>query len=162
MGREIERKFLVRSPEWKTGAAGVLYRQGYLCRQEARTVRVRIAGGQAYLTIKGQAQGVTRLEYEYPIPLAEAQELLEHLCMKPLIEKTRYRIEFRGRLWEVDEFAGENQGLVVAEVELESPDQPLELPDWVGEEVTHDPRYLNASLVEHPFSRWGQQPLPGL
>ncbi|GEM83514.1 CYTH domain-containing protein [Meiothermus hypogaeus] len=156
MGSETERKFLVRSSDWKPGAVGVLYRQGYLCRQEARTVRVRIAGDQAYLTIKGQAQGLTRLEYEYPLPLAEAQELLEQLCLRPLIEKTRYRIEYRGRVWEVDEFVGENQGLVVAEVELKSPDQPLELPDWVGEEVTHDPRYLNANLVVHPFSRWGK------
>jgi CYTH domain-containing protein len=156
MGSEIERKFLVRSEDWKPGAVGVPYRQGYLCRQAARTVRVRVAGGQAYLTIKGQAQGITRLEYEYPIPLADAQDLLEQLCLKPLIEKTRYRLEFGGRVWEVDEFAGENQGLVVAEVELESPDQPLELPDWVGEEVTHDPRYLNANLVEQPFSRWGK------
>ncbi|MGK0619914.1 CYTH domain-containing protein [Meiothermus cerbereus] len=156
MGSETERKFLVRSESWKPGAVGVPYRQGYLCRQAARTVRVRVAGGQAYLTIKGQAQGITRLEYEYPIPLADAQALLEQLCLKPLIEKTRYRLEFAGRVWEVDEFAGENQGLVVAEVELEGPDQPLELPDWVGEEVTHDPRYLNANLVEHPFSRWGK------
>jgi CYTH domain-containing protein len=156
MGSEIERKFLVRSEDWKPGAVGVPYRQGYLCRQAARTVRVRVAGGQAYLTIKGQAQGITRLEYEYPIPLADAQDLLEQLCLKPLIEKTRYRLEFGWRVWEVDEFAGENQGLVVAEVELEWPDQPLELPDWVGEEVTHDPRYLNANLVEQPFSRWGK------
>lgn len=155
MGSETERKFLVRSSDWKPGTVGVPYRQGYLCREEARTVRVRIAGDQAYLTIKGQAQGITRLEYEYPLPLADAQALLEQLCLRPLIEKTRYRIEYRGRVWEVDEFAGENQGLVVAEVELESPDQPLERPDWVGEEVTHDPRYLNANLVEHPFSRWG-------
>jgi CYTH domain-containing protein len=156
MGFETERKFRVRSSDWKPGAVGVPYRQGYLCREEARTVRVRIAGEQAYLTLKGQAQGMTRLEYEYPIPLAEARALLDQLCLKPLIEKTRYRVEFGGRVWEVDEFAGENQGLVVAEVELDSPDQPLELPDWVGEEVTHDPRYLNANLVAHPFSRWPQ------
>ncbi len=155
MGTETERKFLTRSLSWKQGAVGMAYRQGYLCREEARTVRVRIAGDKAYLTIKGQTQGMTRLEYEYPLPLADAQELLEQLCLRPLIEKTRYRTCYRGRVWEVDEFAGENQGLVVAEVELESPDQPLELPDWVGEEVTHDPRYLNANLVEHPFSRWG-------
>ncbi|MBO1436949.1 CYTH domain-containing protein [Meiothermus sp. CFH 77666] len=155
MGTETERKFLTRSLSWKQGAVGVTYRQGYLCREEARTVRVRIAGDKAYLTIKGQTQGMTRLEYEYPLPLADAQELLEQLCLRPLIEKTRYRTWYRGQVWEVDEFAGENQGLVVAEVELESPDQPLELPDWVGEEVTHDPRYLNANLVEHPFSRWG-------
>ncbi len=156
MGTETERKFLVRSSVWKKGAVGVRYRQGYLCRQEARTVRVRVAGDTGYLTIKGVAEGITRLEYEYPIPLAEASELLDQLCLKPLIEKTRYRIEYRGRVWEVDEFAGENQGLVVAEVELEFPDQALELPGWVGEEVTQDPRYLNANLVEHSFSRWGK------
>ncbi|MCX7783691.1 MAG: CYTH domain-containing protein [Meiothermus sp.] len=156
MGTETERKFLIRSWGWKQGAVGVMYRQGYLCREEARTVRVRIAGDKAYLTIKGQVQGMTRLEYEYPLPLADAQELLDRLCLRPLIEKTRYRVEYRGRVWEVDEFAGENQGLVVAEVELKLPEQPLELPDWVGEEVTHDPRYLNANLVEHPFSRWGK------
>ncbi|WP_299426602.1 CYTH domain-containing protein [uncultured Meiothermus sp.] len=154
MGTETERKFLVRPSDWKKGAVGMVYRQGYLSTDKARTVRVRVAGEMGYLTIKGMAEGITRLEYEYPIPPTDASELLDQLCLRPLIEKTRYRIEVHGRVWEVDEFAGENQGLVVAEVELESPDHPLELPDWVGEEVTHDPRYLNASLVENPFSTW--------
>ncbi len=155
MGTEIERKFLVRSSAWKKRADGTFYRQGYLCIEQARTVRVRIAGDRGYLSIKGAAEGVSRLEYEYEIPLPDANELLDRLCLRPLIEKTRYRVVDLGLVWEVDVFAGENQGLVVAEVELESPDQPLDLPDWVGPEVTDDPRYLNASLVQHPFSRWG-------
>lgn len=154
MGTETERKFLVRSSAWKEGASGTLYRQGYLSTEKARTVRVRIAGDRGYLTIKGAAEGISRPEYEYEIPLADANELLDQLCLRPMIEKTRYRVEHGGLVWEVDEFAGENQGLVVAEVELETPDQLVRLPEWAGEEVTHDPRYLNANLVKSPFSTW--------
>lgn len=153
MGSEIERKFLVRGSGWKREAIGQPYRQGYLSTDPLRTVRVRIVGEQAYLTIKGQGEGLVRPEFEYPIPLNDALQLLG-MCLWPLIEKTRYRVEHGTHLWEIDEFAGENSGLVVAEVELQSPDEAIAFPEWVGEEVTGDPRYLNANLGKKPFSRW--------
>ncbi|MFM7427551.1 MAG: CYTH domain-containing protein [Elainella sp.] len=154
MGREIERKFLVRGDDWRQLGAGLLYRQGYLTSGEGCTVRVRVAGERGYLTIKSATTGISRAEYEYAIPMAEAMELLDTLCQRPLIEKTRYRIPWRTVVWEVDEFAGENQGLIVAEVELTHPDQPLEVPDWIGEEVSGDPRYFNSNLVKNPFRNW--------
>lgn len=154
MGIEIERKFLVRGDDWKRQGKGALLRQGYLSSDPERIVRVRIEGEQATLTIKGLAVGATRGEWEYPLPLAEAQVLLDRLCERPLIEKYRYRIEHQGMTWEVDEFLGENAGLVVAEIELASEEQPFAKPDWLGDEVTHDARYANASLIRHPFSRW--------
>lgn len=152
MGVEIERKFLVQGHGWKT-SAGVLYRQGYLNRDKNRTVRVRIAGDAAFLTVKGVSVGATRAEFEYAIPPADAQELLA-LCDGPLVEKTRHLVRVGDTLWEVDEFAGANAGLVVAEVELMAEDQPFARPDWLGEEVTHDARYFNSNLASHPFSRW--------
>jgi CYTH domain-containing protein len=153
MGREIERKFLVEGDAWRRGE-GVVYRQGYLNTDKHRTVRVRVVGDEGYLTIKGITQGATRREYEYAIPVADATEMLDELCEGPIIEKRRYRIP-RGQLvWEVDEFFGDNQGLVVAEVELESEDQPLDKPSWLGKEVTEDSRYYNANLVQHPYSQW--------
>jgi CYTH domain-containing protein len=154
MPREIERKFLVKGISWKKGASGELYRQGYLVADRERTVRVRVAGEDGFLTIKGTSKGLTRAEYEYPIPATEANEMLDTLCPKPLIEKYRYRLEHAGLLWEVDEFLGENRGLTLAEVELADEDQRISLPDWAGEEVSHDPRYFNANLARHPFSRW--------
>jgi adenylate cyclase len=154
MSLEIERKFLVRDASWKEGAQGVLLRQGYLSSHAERIVRVRIEGDAAVMTIKGRTVGATRGEWEYPIPLDDARVFLGSLCEKPIIEKTRYRIPYAGMLWEVDEFHGENDGLVVAEIELESEDQPFDRPDWVGEEVTHDSRYANANLLRHPFSKW--------
>lgn len=154
MGIEIERKFLVRHDGWRNLAEGLLYRQGYLTRSPGCTVRVRIAGEQGYLTIKGATAGISRAEYEYGIPLADATELLE-LCQPPLIEKTRYRIPAAaGLVWEVDEFGGENQGLIVAEIELTDVEQQIELPDWIGSEVSNDSRYFNANLAKQPFSRW--------
>jgi adenylate cyclase len=154
MATEIERKFLVRGQEWRQLATGVIYRQGYIASSKDCTVRVRVAGNQGYLTIKGGTQGISRAEYEYAIPLTDAMELLDTLCQQPLIEKTRYRVPWHGVVWEVDEFVGENQGLTIAEVELTDPEQVLDLPDWIGEEVSHDPRYFNANLARHPFSRW--------
>lgn len=154
MGVEIERKFLVRGDAWKTLAEGVLLRQGYLSSQPERVVRVRVEGDAARLTIKGKSSGATRGEWEYPIPLADAQVFLDTLCERPVIEKYRYRIPHAGMIWEVDEFLGENAGLVVAEIELASEDQAFERPDWVGEEVTHDARYFNSSLLRHPYARW--------
>jgi len=152
--REIEHKFLVVSDVWKKGATGVEVRQGFLNTDPDRTVRVRVAAGAAYLTIKGRRIGPEAPEFEYPIPVTDAEYVLEHLCLRPLIEKTRYRVDFGGHTWEVDEFHGVNQGLVIAEIELERAGQPFEKPDWVGEDVTGDPRYSNARLVERPYSTW--------
>ena len=153
MGREIERKFLVKGTGWRTGQ-GVEYRQGYLSTVKERTVRVRRAGGKAYLTMKGVAVGATRSEYEYEIPVKDADEILERLCQRPLVEKRRFRVEYAGLTWEIDEFSGENEGLVIAEVELTSENRPVQQPPWVGKEVTDDPRYFNANLVGHPYRQW--------
>ncbi|MGA7278154.1 MAG: CYTH domain-containing protein, partial [Desulfocapsaceae bacterium] len=139
---------------WKALGSGVAYRQGYISVSKEHTVRVRIAGEKGFLTIKGGQVGAGRLEFEYAVPPAEAEIMLEQLCIKPLIEKNRYQITYRGSLWEVDEFFGDNQGLVVAEIELRSEDQPFDKPDWIGLEVTGDPRYYNASLISYPYSAW--------
>lgn len=152
MAIEIERKFLVLNDGWRT-TDGVLYRQGYLNRDKLRTVRVRQAGDQAFLTIKGKTTGISRTEFEYPIPVAEAQDLLG-LCDGSLIEKIRHKVTYAGLLWEVDEFLGDNAGLVVAEVELTSAEQAIELPAWVGVEVSNDPKYYNSNLSTYPFLSW--------
>jgi len=154
MGVEIERKFLVASDAWKQLGTPVLLRQGYLSSDPLRTVRVRIEGELGVLTIKSKSEGASRGEWEYPVPLADANELLERLCERPLVEKYRRRIEHAGFVWEVDEFLGENAGLVVAEIELPFEDAVFERPDWIGEEVTHDKRYFNSNLIRHPFSTW--------
>lgn len=154
MGIEIERKFLVTGEAWRSLGPKTLYRQGYLPSPDQTKVRVRIIDEQAYLTIKGQNTGLSRLEFEYEIPLTDAQALLESLCQSPLIEKYRYRIAWQGFIWEVDEFLGDNAGLILAEVELESETQNPPLPDWLGVEVTHDPRYYNSNLARHPFRAW--------
>jgi CYTH domain-containing protein len=156
MGLEIEKKYLVKDTSWKQQAKGVHYRQGYLSSNPERTVRVRTLENKAFLTIKGISAGAVRSEYEYEIPFTEALELLTQLCEKPIIEKIRYKITYKGLIWEVDEFSGENQGLLVAEVELTNEQQEIELPPWVGEEVTTDTRYYNANLIKHPFTKWQQ------
>lgn len=153
MGVEIERKFLVCGDAWRQAGTGQRLVQGYLNRDKARTVRVRVAGDAAFLTIKGVSIGATRAEFEYAIPWNDAQALLA-LCEGPLVDKTRYRIPAGDVVWEVDEFAGDNAGLVVAEVELPSEDAPFARPDWLGEEVTHDARYFNSNLAQHPYGRW--------
>ena len=153
MGKEIERKYLVRGEAWRKLAQGVRYRQGYLSTVKERTVRVRTVDDRGYLTVNGVTVGATRKEFEYDIPRADAASLLE-MCEQPLVEKVRYKIPFGGLTWEVDEFEGANQGLVVAECELSSEDQRIELPPWIGEEVTADPRYFNSNLIAHPFSKW--------
>jgi CYTH domain-containing protein len=159
MATEIERKFLVRNDDWRRAASqSTDYRQGYLSTDAERNVRVRTKGKKAVLTLKGRGEGLTRLEFEYEVPLEEAEQILDSLCLEPLIEKTRHLVHHGGFTWEVDEFRGDNADLVVAEVELESEDQAFELPDWVGEEVSDDPRYLNANLVSHPYSRWRDEP----
>jgi len=154
MGVEIEKKFLLVSTEWKDLAQGVAYRQGYLSSVKERTVRVRTINDKGFLTVKGISVGATRVEYEYEIPVEDANELLDGLCEKPLIEKNRYKVDFGGFVWEIDEFFGENDGLIVAEVELESEDQLFDKPAWVGEEVTGDPRYFNSNLIKNPYSTW--------
>lgn len=154
MATEIERKYLVRNDAWREGTRGILFRQGYLSAEPDRTVRVRLEGDIGKLTIKGKTEGIRRSEYEYQIPLQEATELLNTLCLRPLIEKTRYRVEHAGLIWEIDEFYGANEGLVMAEVELESEETEISLPDWVGQEVSDNPRYYNANLVALPFKNW--------
>lgn len=154
MGREIERKFLVVGDAWRGLGTATPLRQGYLAAHPGPTVRVRLAGGAAWLTIKSPNLGAVRSEFEYPIPPADACEMLDTLCLKPLLEKNRTRIPIGEVTWEVDEFFGENLGLVVAEVELQSEDQPVALPGWIGQEVTGDPRYFNSSLLTLPFCRW--------
>lgn len=154
MGIEIERKFLVKGDGWKILGDRVSIRQGYLSSHPDRIVRVRIQGNLAILTIKGRTKNFTRNEWEYPIPLEDAQHFLLDLCERPIIEKIRHRISYEGMLWEVDEFLGKNIGLVVAEIELLKEDQVFAKPDWVGDEVTHDSRYANANLLRHPFAEW--------
>jgi adenylate cyclase len=158
VGVEIERKFLLVGDAWRALGTPSLLRQGYLNTDPARTVRVRIEGQGAWLTIKSKTVGAARGEWEYPIPLAEAAELLDHVCGRPLIEKYRRRIAFEGHTWEVDEFLGENAGLSVAEIELSSEGETFAKPAWAGEEVTGDPRYYNSSLIRLPFSQWKNQP----
>lgn len=155
MAIEIERKFLLKNQQWRDIAdQGCLIRQGYLSDQPERTVRVRLSGEQAWLTIKGKTQGIARLELEYPIAVVEAVQLLDQLCLKPLIEKYRYRIVQKDVVWEIDEFLGENKGLLVAEIELRSIDQAFDRPAWLGDEVSDDPRYFNSALIQQPFSSW--------
>ena len=153
MAREIERKFLLKSDAWRELADGVTYRQGYLSALPERTVRVRIAGDEAFLTVKGRSVKNSRAEFEYSIPLTDAEQMLK-LCDGPLVEKTRYEIPHAGKTWQVDEFSGDNRGLITAEVELNSESEQPEIPDWIGEEVSGDPRYYNSNLVKKPFSSW--------
>lgn len=152
MAIEIERKFLVQGDAWRKAPA-IYYSQGYLSRIKERTVRVRIAGEEAFLTIKGISAGASRAEFEYPIPVWDARELLA-LCEQPLIEKYRRKILHEGFMWEVDEFLGENQGLVVAEIELPAEDAYFDKPEWIGAEVTQDVRYYNSNLSREPYSSW--------
>jgi CYTH domain-containing protein len=153
MGVEIERKFLLSSDSWRKDAVGVPYTQGYISKDQNHTVRVRIAGTKGFITIKGAVKGISRPEFEYAIPVDDARELMK-LCRGPLIEKTRFRINHDGLVWEIDEFCGENKGLVIAEVELSDAAQQVNLPSWIGREVSGDPRYYNSSLSSHPFSSW--------
>lgn len=155
MATEIERKFLVRNESWLSAAdGGTRFRQGYIVGAERASVRVRIEGEQANLNIKSATLGVRRMEYEYPVPLSDAEEMLDNLCEKPQIEKTRYLVPHGDHTWEVDVFEGENAGLVVAEVELADENEPFELPSWAGEEVSHDTRYYNVCLVKNPYRNW--------
>ncbi len=156
MAEEIERKFLVTGDAWRALAEPVHLCQGYLADDPDRTVRVRVAGDRAWITVKGLTVGASRREYEYEIPASDAREMLDLLCLQPLLEKRRSRIPRAGLTWEVDEFLGENTGLIVAEVELAFADQPIDFPGWIGKEVTGEPRYYNSNLLKNPYSRWGQ------
>lgn len=155
MGTEIERKYRVRHEGWRAFASeGIPMRQGYLSDSGSCSIRVRIAGNEAHLNIKSTTLGVSRTELEYEIPLPDAEFMLDRFCIHPLIEKTRYPVRHAGHVWEIDVFAGDNAGLIVAEIELQDLQGPMELPDWVGEEVSNDPRYYNVCLVKHPYKDW--------
>lgn len=154
MGKEIERKYLVKREAWRPRDAGTRFTQGYLSTHKERVVRVRIEGEVAKLTIKGVTTGVTRAEFEYAIPLEDAALLLKNLCEKPLIDKHRHVEVHGGRKWEIDVFHAENEGLVVAEVELATEDDAVVPPAWLGPEVSADPRYFNSNLLKSPYSTW--------
>ncbi len=155
MGVEIERKYLLRNNHWRNDAdEGTRFCQGYLSAGGPGSVRVRVEGDKANINIKSATLDMSRLEFEYPIPMQDAEQMLRDICIQPLIEKTRYHVHFHGKLWEVDVFAGDNEGLTVAEVELQSKDEAIVLPDWVAEEVTSDKRYYNVCLVDHPYKDW--------
>lgn len=154
MAKEIERKFLVKNGDFKKEAEGTMYRQGYLNSAKERTVRVRTVGDRAFLTVKGITVGATRVEYEYEIPFDECNAMLDDLAEKPIIEKKRYKVPMGKFTWEIDEFFGENQGLTVAEIELESEDEKFDKPAWAGAEVTGDPKYFNSNLIKNPYTRW--------
>jgi len=154
MGEEIERKFLVTGDAWHETAESMRYRQGFLSTVPERTVRVRVAGLRGTITVKGKNLGARRAEFEYEIPVADAEQMLDTLCERPLIEKVRHTLAAGPHTWEVDVFEGDNAGLVVAEIELHSEDEAFEKPEWVGDEVTSDPRYFNSNLVANPYRTW--------
>jgi adenylate cyclase len=157
MGREIERKFLLKSDAWRALAVRrEPMRQGYFASNARTSVRVRVAGDDASLNIKSGGLVASRDEYQYAIPLADAEELLERACERPLIDKTRHFVPFGGFEWEIDEFHGDNAGLVVAEIELDHEDQDFPRPEWLGAEVTHLQRYYNVRLKEHPYREWDE------
>jgi adenylate cyclase len=155
MATEIERKFLVRKDLWYAVQKpdGVEIRQSYLVNEPDKVIRIRTAGNSGFLTIKGPTQDATRREYEYPVPVQEAEEILNHFTTKS-IGKVRYNIKFDRKIWEIDEFFGDNDGLIIAEIELKSRDEPFEKPSWIGEEVTSDPRYYNSYLCDNPYNSW--------
>lgn len=154
MGEEIERKFLVVGDDWREGTSKMRYRQGFLSTEPARTVRVRVTGPRGTITVKGKNVGARRSEFEYEIPVTDAERMLDTLCKRPLIEKVRYTVTIGSHTWEIDVFEGDNAGLVVAEIELGSELETFERPEWLGDEVTDDPRYYNSNLVANPYRAW--------
>jgi CYTH domain-containing protein len=154
MATETERKFLIKNETWRGLAEGILYRQAYLNAAGEPTVRVRTIQEKSFLTIKGPSVNATRLEFEYEIPYQDGLEMLHKLAVSPVVEKKRHSIPYAGFIWEVDEFLGENSGLIFAEIELESADHTFEIPPWIGREVTDDPRFYNSNLARNPFSGW--------
>lgn len=157
MGTEIERKFLLANDTWRGLATGKRYCQGYINSGTQGTVRIRTVEENGFLTIKGPTRGLVRAEYEYLIPVSDAREMLANLCNRPLIEKIRYTIDFYGSIWEIDEFQKENDGLYIAEIELEHPQQQFVIPPWVGREVSDDPRYRNSCLATNPYRTWSKK-----
>ena len=155
MGLEIERKFLVDHEKWRRviKPAGTHYRQGYLLNDDRKTIRVRVTDQQGFITLKGATAGITRKEYEYKIPVGDGNELLDGFALSE-VEKIRYRIDFAGKLWEVDAFLGDNEGLIMAEIELHDEKDEFEKPDWVTVEVSDDERYYNSNLSTYPFKKW--------
>ncbi len=152
---EIERKYLVQNDSWKALATSSRsLRQGYFPTSNGVTVRVRIADDFARLTVKGPVFGISRPEFEYPIPLADAEKMLGMFCGRQLVEKRRWHVPFGGFLWEIDEFHGENEGLVVAEIELHTPDEEFPVPEWIGREVSQEVRFRNSHLLRYPYSKW--------
>ena len=154
MKKEIERKFIVLDQSYKNLGNYKYCIQGYIPSNNEPLIRVRIIGNKSYLTIKSDVNGITRLEYEYEIPIQDAKDLLELYCQESIVEKNRYIISYKSTIWEVDEFLGGNKGLVVAEVELTSEDQEYDSPEWIGEEVSTDKKYYNYNLAHHPFQKW--------
>ena len=154
MAVEIERKFLVDTIPQNKISRSKMVKQGYMVNDECQVVRVRSIDHDYFLTIKSTTKGLSRLEFEYAIPEEDARDMFEHLCRSSFIEKTRHYIEHQGHLWEVDEFQGKNQGLIVAEIELESENETFQRPDWIGDEVSHDPRYYNMNLTTDPYENW--------
>ena len=155
MALEIERKFLVINDKWRDYVLSEsVLKQGYIANQENATVRIRVANGKAHLNIKSATTGITRAEYEYEIPVSDAEKMLQEIAQQPFIDKTRYKVRCGAHIWDLDLFAGENSGLVMAEIELTSEDESFELPEWAGAEVSGDPRYYNSCLVKKPFSTW--------
>lgn len=158
MNIEIERKYRVTDTSYRAQATRcTCYRQGYLSATPAATVRIRIAGDRAFITVKGTTTGCSRQEYEYPIPVADAARMLDSLCQSGLIEKRRYLYPYAGHTWEIDEFMGDNEGLIVAEVELQSESEAVQLPPFIGREVTGDPRYYNSCLAQNPYKNWDEK-----
>ena len=154
MGIEIERKYLVDIEKVPKLHNGCDIKQGYIQTVDKTTVRVRIKAAQGYLTIKSANEGASRLEFEYPVLVDEANEMINKLCMKPIIEKTRYEILHHNHIWELDIFHGDNEGLIVAEVELKDEDEDITLPLWIKKEVTGDMRYYNSNLITNPYKNW--------
>ena len=154
MAKEIERKFLVRGDDYKAGITPVFIRQGFVSTNKDSVVRVRIYGNTGFLALKGSGSGISRTEYEYEIPVEDAQKLLEEFCKGSIIEKFRNVVEYESHTWEVDEFMGENSGLIIAEIELTHENEEFTKPPWVGDEVTGDPRYYNVNLLNKPFAEW--------
>lgn len=155
MAKEIEHKFTVINDNWKQVVSGSSrFRQGYMGTDKKASVRIRLEDDKANINIKSATLGIQRQEYEYDIPVTDANEMLDTLCHKPLIEKTRHYVQHQGKTWEIDVFEGDNHGLIVAEIELDSEDERFELPDWAGEDVSHDTRYYNVCLVNHPYKDW--------
>ncbi|MFB3926099.1 MAG: CYTH domain-containing protein [Syntrophales bacterium] len=163
MAVEIERKFLLCSERWREKASpGVFYRQGYVCTEKEYAVRVRIAGNRGYLSVKGAVSETTRREYEYEIPRPDAEEMLSFFCRRRPLEKIRRTVDYEGKTWEIDEFLGENAGLVIAEIELQEEGEPFDMPDWAGPEITKDERYLSVNLYLRPFTSWGKNQAEGV